>query len=177
MKQLFFIILFIYLKVVIHRLSLYIISVKNPLSPTVRIEKEYKNMERSTRQHHCQIIYRKYRWYKRISPYSSSVVAPNWHHHWCHSYIHKWKFCWWRIIYVRAQISICVRFWLIEKEISGADNEKFKCAWISNSPWYFTYYRCGIWSKTESAGTITGMFHEKVLKWDCCFTRWWRFPW
>ena len=57
------------------------------------------------------------------------------------------------------------------------DNKKFKCAWISNIPWYFTYHRCVICSKKESSETLTGMFHATVAKWAHCFTRLWRFTW
>ena len=49
------------------------------------------NMEKSTRQHHCKPIYRTYRGHMRISSYSLSMISPNWHHHWFHSYIHRWK--------------------------------------------------------------------------------------
>ena len=65
----------------------------------------------------------------------------------------------------------------IETEISWVDNENFKCAWIYNIPWYFTYHWSIIWSKTDSAETITRMFHAKVAQWAQRFTICYRFTW
>ena len=50
----------------------------------------------------------------------------------------------------------------IETEISWVDNEKFQCAWVSNSTWYFIYHWCGIWSKTESAEILLECSMQKL---------------